>query len=337
MAAQDIKVKAEARKRLEGGDKRFEGYRTMDTAKLEKLLKSPAGVKGKGSSNGTKGKGAATAVVKGKGKASTAKTPAKGKASPAKGKAKSAPAKGKSTSQKSSPTKGRATAAKGKAKRPTTGTSSKGKLPDNVRRLGENALKALIKERGLPALRGKFSKARALELLEGSTAKSTAKGKPATAKRGAVAFSSIDNKSVNWKLESNVGRSGKRKTVLDALRSNKGDKDKAFAAVKRFATKWYPGKSKDEADKTVRWLVGRVAYDYVMSTDQHTPGNRSEYGTSDAPQNVRRREARQAAKPKRRAPAKKSSGTKGTARKPAAKGKATAAKGRATKGKGKRK
>jgi hypothetical protein len=286
MAAADIKIKAQAKRLLDAGDKRFDGYRTMSTDKLQKLIASAqrggAGTKGaatKGRANGSKGRARATSAVKGRG--TTA----------AKGRAKTAPA-AKSTSRKSSPGKGRATAAKGKASRPSAGAG------------------------------------------KGKTAK-TQTQRRTSRRSGDVAFSNIDNKAVKWNLPSNVGQTGKRKIVMDALRQFKGNKDKAFNAVKRHAVKWYPNAlnsypnspdAKHAADRMVRWLVGRVAYDYVMATEQHTPGNRAAYGTSKAEQDVRRREAR-ASKGSTRRSGTRSGSARGTSTSTSTRKRATAQKG----------
>jgi hypothetical protein len=240
-----------------------------------------------------------SAPVKGKATTNGASAPVKGKAAskttPAKGKAstktKAAPAK--SASRKSAPAKG--TAAKGTAKRQPSAS-----------------------RKATPA--------------KGSSKTTPAKG-TATAKRGTTrkvtsSFNHLGNR-INWNRESKVGASGKRKTVLDALRKHKGDKSAAFNEVKRYALKWYPNKDKHNADRTVVWLVGRVAYDYAVATGQHEPGERAGYGTSEKPQDVRRRERRaEAAKPKR-APRK----TAGARKAAPAKGKSKTA---ATKGKGRR-
>jgi hypothetical protein len=247
----------------------IEGYRKLELAELRKLIANaktgdtPA--KGKVTAratngNGAKGKASATTVVKGKAAGAKVSTPAtKGKATST---AKRAPAV-QSTARKSSPTK--ATAAQGKATRPATGG------------------------------KGKATVAKA-------TGRTTATAKPVTrTTRGAQAESyavRIDNKAVNWKAEWGGGSTGKRGVVLDALRTAKGDKDAVFAAVKRYSVKWYPDKEKADADKMVRWLIGRVALDFVKATGQHESGVRAAYGTSEKPNDVRRREARAATRPK---------------------------------------
>lgn len=302
-------------------------YRKMQPAELRKAIASAktAGstpAKGKAAAtngNGSKGKATAAAVVKG----TAAGTKGKATATPAKGKAttsvKRAPA-AKSTAQKSTPAKGKATAAQGKATRPATGGTAK-------------------------ATASKATPAKA-------TAAKTAAAKPAARGKAAESYVvKIDNKAVNWKAPWSGGTTGKRGTVMDALREHKGDKDKVFAQVKRYAVKWYPTKDKHAADRMVRWLIGRVALDFAKATGQHQSGVRAAYGTSTKPNDVRRREARAtAAAPARtrRAPAvskAKATPAKAPARKPAAartapaKGKPAAsrtpAKGKAAPAKGK--
>lgn len=272
MANDKIMLWAEA-KRL-----KIDGYRKMPEAELRQVIaraKTGASAPAKGkaaTANGTKGKAAATTAVKGKpakGKVSTAK--GKGKTAVGKATQKSAPA-AKSTAQKTT-AKGR-TAAQGKATRPT---GAKGKATT----------------KGATVTRGKAT----------TKPKATAKTRTASRSKDVQGYRvSIDNKKVNWRAESTVGTEGKRKQVLDSLRKNKGDKAKVFAELKRYSTKWYAGKDKHEADRTLVWLIGRVALDFVKNTGQHTSGERAAYGTSTVPNDVRRREARAAAsKPARKA------------------------------------
>jgi len=247
-----------------------------------------------------KGKAAATSAngAKGKTAASAAvkgkvsAAPAKGKGKPATSTAKSAPA-GKSTARKPATKR---TAAQGKATRPTTGG------------------------------RGKATAVR--------QARATTTKPRTTRSRTAAAESyrqTIDNKAVKWNLPSNVGKNGKRKIVLDSLRSNKGDKAKVFSEVKRYATKWYPDKDKDAADRMVVWLIGRVALDYVVTTGQHESGKRVGYGQSTKPNDIRRREQRAAA-----SAARKPATRKRAAQKPAAATKAPTRGKVVAKGKGRR-
>jgi hypothetical protein len=203
---------------------------------------------------GSKGKTAAKSAV------STAKGKVSASAPKGKAAASTAPAKGKSTStsRKSAPAKG--TAAKGTAKRASSTTT-----------------------KTAPA-RGKTTTAKA-------PAAKKAPAKTSKAKAGDQARSAIDLKGINWKAESNVGKTGKRKEVLDSLKRTKSYA-KTFEALKDRARKFYPGKTKHDAERTLVWLIGRVAYDFAMSTDQHTPGVRAGYGESDKPQDIRRRARR---------------------------------------------
>jgi hypothetical protein len=157
--------------------------------------------------------------------------------------------------------------------------------------------------------------------------------KTTTRKAAAPARADIDRKAVNWRAESNIGKTGKRKQVMDALRKHKGDYDKCYADLKRYGSKWYPGHENPHA--MVRWLINRVAFDFVMATDQHSPGERAAYGTSEAPQDIRRRQVREAAakaakrKVQRGRPAKTTARKTATRKAAPTKGKATPAKGKA--------
>lgn len=237
------------------------------------------------------------AITKAEGKSAA---PAKGKSTVAKGKstASAAPAKGKSTGQKSSSAK--TTAAKGKASR--AASTTKGKKTTTV-----SKGKATAKKKATPA------KA------------------PRQSRKNVPARVDIDNSAIDWKAESNVGRTGKRAEVMSALRKYKGNKAKVFDLLQPKAKSYYKGKSKHDAERTLVWLIGRVAFDFVMSTGQHTPGQRAGYGESTNPVDVRRREARAASAPaktktkaapaKGRTATKKTTAKRGTAKRATAKGK----------------
>lgn len=290
----------------------IDGYRTMGTDELKAAIASAekgttAKGKGKSSPNGSKGKGKATEAVA---KATGKKKPA------AKGKSTAAPAKGKSTVQKSSPAK--ATAAKGKASRAAS-TKGKGKAS---------------------TAKGKVMEGKKTPKATPAKAKATAKPAAKRSAKSAPARVDIDRSKIDWKAESNVGKTGKRADVMSALRKRKGNYDKVFEDLQPNAKRYYPGKTKHEAERTLRWLINRVAFDFVMATGQHTPGQRAEYGTSTNPADVRRRERRAAAqaeaakaerKAKRSAPAKKA------AKRTPVKAKASAKKTAAAKGKAKAK
>lgn len=245
-----------------------QGYRKMSDDELRTAIATAQGasaapVKGKGkqaaATNGTKGKPAAEAVVKGKPKA-------KGKpaAKPAKPAAKQTPAK--STAKKTTPTKGKAS--QGTAKRSATG----GKKPGGQARTKSTT---------------------------GAAKKTTTKATTAKPRGKQAATSTvekrreIDNKKINWRAESSVGLEGKRKEVLDSLRRHKGDKEKVWYDLEKRAKAFYPTKPKAEAERLLVWLIGRVAFDFVSKTGQHTSGKRAAYGTSKAPQDVQRRAARE--------------------------------------------
>lgn len=225
--------------------------------------------------------------------AETGSTPAKGK--------------GKSSSNGSTVVKGKSTPAKGKSSAAKKSTSKSAPAKSTAKK-------------SAPA-KGKASQgtAKRSAAARGSVKNTSTKSTP-TAKRGKAitAGTRAALGKINWNKPSNVGTTGKRKDVLDALREHKGDKAAAFKSLKRKATKFYSAKDKDEAERMLVWLIGRVAYDYAYKTGQHEPGERAAYGTSTRPADVKRREQRQAAqKPSR-------------VRKVAGKGrsKATASKGR---------
>lgn len=271
----------------------IEGYRKMSEDELRAAIKSA-----ETGSKPTKGKTVS------KGKTSTNGTASKSKGKTVVQKATGGTAK-KTAKGKTTPAKGKSTPAKGKASSAKTVKASPAKS----------------KAKKTAPAKGKAS--------QGAQAKRT----PARGSKSATGAARIDAKSIDWKAESNVGKTGKRADVMDMLRKFKGDKTKVFAALQGNAKRYYPGKSKHEAERTLVWLIGRVAFDFVMATGQHTPGKRAEYGTSQAEQDIRRRarreEARKAAEKAARA-TKRSGGTK-------SKGKsAKAAGGRRRASKGKR-
>jgi hypothetical protein len=278
MAAEAIKVRATAAKLYkETGDERIEAYKTMPLDDLRSHIEAIQ--KGSGGAAPAKGKaasasnGSAAPRQKGKG-ASTTAAPAKGKAAPAKPKGKSsastsAPAKSKT--QKSSPVKGKA--ATGTAKRPTTAAASKGK--------GSTATKG----KSAPA-KGHTSPAKP---------KAAAKSAPAKARgrKTVEGAARIDNKAVDWKADWNGGKTGKRAEVMAGLRRYKGDKAKVFDLLAPKARTFYKGRTKNEAERMLVWLIGRVAFDFVTATGQHEMGTRDAHGASENPINVRRRERRE--------------------------------------------
>lgn len=243
--------------------------------------------------NAETGKGKSAAPAKGKTASSNGATVVKGKSTPAKGKTSAA----KKSTSKSAPAKSaakKASPAKGKASQGTAKRSA--------------------------AARGSVKNT--------STKTSTAKRGKAITSGTRAALGKI-----NWNRESNVGTTGKRKDVLDALREHKGDKAAAFKSLKRKAPKFYPSKDKDEAERMLVWLIGRVAYDYAYKTGQHEPAERAAYGTSTRAADVKRREQRAAAhKPSR---ASKTAG-KGRGKASASKGRKTAPVASKGKSKGKR-
>lgn len=252
MATDTILLKAEAKKLG------VEGYRQMTPEELSAAIKSAKGT-GSAPAKGSAAKGSTNGATKG--------SAAKG--SPAKGSAKGSAAKGSAAKGSSAPAKStkpatKAASTKGTAKRQT---ASKG-----------SAKASTAKGTTKPAAR--------------KTAKPAAR-KPA-AKKGTTAngFRAELADNIDWKAESNVGRTGKRAEVLAALRKHKGDKEKAFYTLADRAKKFYPAKTKNDAERMLVWLIGRVAYDFAMSTGQHEPGERAGYGKSKKATDVRRRELR---------------------------------------------
>lgn len=282
MASNKILLQAKA-KRLG-----VEGYRTMSESELQDVIASaetgksaPAkGSKGstvaKGSGNGKATKGSAV-------KGSTAKVSAsKGsvkKGSTTKPARKSAPAK--STSRKSAPA-----AAKGTAKRQTAA-----------------AAKGSSKR---AAAKGSTSKAAKRSPAAKSSSIPTP-GRPPKGVQGSRA--TIDLKKIDWTAETNVGaQPGKRQDIVKALKRFK-DYDKVFEYLKDNARSYYKGKTKAEAEKLLRWLIARVAYDFALKSGQHEPGTRQPNG-----QGIRRQATEKPAAARKRSQA---TGTKGSARKAA--------------------
>lgn len=311
MANEKIMLMAEA------GKLGIDGYRRMGIDELKEHIAKARGSKAAHKAAPAKGK----ATTNGKAPAKT--TVAKGKATPAKGKsaAKPAPAKGRATVNapakgKSAPaksTKPATKAATGTAKRQTAAkpaakaTTAKGKTStakgkSTPARASSTVSTGKCKnhpQRKAPQTRGMYANL-CTECIEKRSAttlgaqRQAYREKVTTRKRGAVQGRVlIDRTKVDWQKESSVGaRGGKREEVLKMLRKYKGSYTKTYEALKDKAKSYYKGKSKAEAEKTLRWLINRVAFDYVMDTEQHVPGQRAAYGTSDKAVNVKRREQR---------------------------------------------
>jgi hypothetical protein len=262
----------------------IEGVLKMNDAQLDAAIAKAS------KPTATKGK-TAPVVAKGKTTAKVSTPAAKGK-TVAKGKTATAPAT-KSTARKSTP---RASAAKGKATR-QSGTTRKPVTKPVARK--PVAAKAPVK-------------------------RTTAKAAPANGTRRAPVSKDkgtrnfLDIKSIDWKLPTSVGQSGKRKDVLDALKKYRGDYGKAFTALapncRSSQGGWYYKKAdgtrytKDEAEKLLRWLIARVAFDYAVQTGQHEMGARRAYGTANG----------HAAKPVARKAVAKATAKPAATRKPAA-------------------
>ena len=161
-----------------------------------------------------------------------------------------------------------------------------------------------------------------------STRKPTAKKAPAApAKRpssGGAGRVGIDNASIDWTAESNVGKSGgNREVIMKSLRKFKGNVDKVFAALSDNAQKMYPktedGKkrTKAEAQTLLRWHISRVKFDFVKDTGQHQGATRAK--ASSAPKSGGKSSGGKKAGAARKPAQKPAQGRKSGARKPAAK------------------
>lgn len=277
----------------------IDGYRSMSEADLDAAIakaekgSAPAAAKGK-TPVAAKGK-VSSSAAKGKTASTTA---AKGKTAARKT---TAPAT-KSTAQKSTP---RASAAKGKASRQSPAKATTTKAPA---------------KKTTPARKSAANtSARVIPLAK--------RARPKTVKTQGTR-NTIDMSSIDWQAETTVGRSGKRSDVLKALKKFKGNYNKVFEALKDQAKVYYKGKTKAEAEHMLRWLIARVAYDFVMNTGQHNPGSRRAYGTAGTGKATTNGSASKTTATKRVAAAKKTTPAKATgARKTAttAKGKGKAA------------
>lgn len=117
---------------------------------------------------------------------------------------------------------------------------------------------------------------------KGAKAKRQTSGTTKAKANGDVGRMAIDNASIDWKAESNVGASGgNRGDIMKLLRRYKGNVDKVFDALADNAQKMYPktqdGKrrSKGEAQTLLRWHISRVKYDFAKDTGQHEGITRS--------------------------------------------------------------
>ncbi len=241
---------------------KIEGYRRMSTDELRQVIA----------------------------KAERAK-PATGK--PAKGKAAPATTNGKA------PTKGRAAKGKGRAtkgKAEVSRTPTKGKASGQAAPAKSRARKSTARKPS--AAQGRASRAASkAEQRKPRVERVAPRGKALAPNRANPSHrATIDRKAIDWRAESNVGsQGGKRGDVMAALRKFKGDYDKVFEELKSKAKSYYKGKSEHEAQLTLRWLINRVAFDFVMATGQHEMGRRAAYGTATDAINTKRRAERAAA------------------------------------------
>lgn len=246
MLTDKIKMKAKA------AQLGVEGYRNMTTEQLQAAIESAEkATPTKGAvkpTNGTTTKGKATAAIK---------TATKGRANPPDAQAqkedsvepkpKRQPAS-KTTATKAAPAK--ITPAKGaKTSKPSPAKSETQKSSPTV----------------------KAAKGTAKRTATGGT-----KGKHVGVQTGPRV--PIDVSTIDWDAESNVGRVGKRKDILDALREFKGDRVKAFEKLAKSAVKWFPNASrlypsspspKAASERQLKWLIARITYDFAYKTGQH--------------------------------------------------------------------
>lgn len=211
-----------------------------------------------------------------KGKATNGASPAR--KPPVKGKVSRTPAKGKGKTAPAAKSKGRKTVA-----RKRTAVRGKASRVDSP-------------ARRIRATTGRKTVGRKTVARKARGVKSTAVAEASTRKRGQSYRAGIDRTVIDWSLESNVGATpGKRQDVMKALRKHKGNYDKVFDALVDNARTYYKGKTKHDAELMLRWLINRVAYDYVLKSGQHKPGKRAAYGSATDSINVKRREQRAAA------------------------------------------
>jgi hypothetical protein len=285
MASKMIELKAKANLL------KIEGYRTMSEDQLIAAIaaaeKKPAAKK--------------AAPVK----AAPTKAAPVAKVSPAKAAGKTTPTKAtpskstpaKSAPQKSAPTK--ATAAKGTAKRSTAGSTTKAAPKPAAKTTAKPAVKATPKQTGnkLAASATKNAAAKKATLKANGTpgVRKTTTGKvipKARIVKTQGTRNTIDRSAIDWTIDAGIGsRGGKRADVMKALKRFKGNYDKCFEALLDRAAEFYPSKPKgDKRDlatyqaSMLRWLINRVALDYVLITGQHVPGSRVAYGTRVKPE-----------------------------------------------------
>jgi hypothetical protein len=327
------KMKLKARAHTLG----IEGFRTMSETDLATAIANAEGTQA-----GTKPtRPVATKGANGNGN---------GKAAPVKGAVKGAPTKGavKTAPQPAAPAKGTAAkvsapAVKGTGKT-TTSPAIESKTQKSAPAKGA-AAKGEAKRTGATAKTTTATKSKqaAVKGAASTTAKRTAaKGNAAPAKASTAAPKAdasdvkrapLDVSAIDWSAESEVGKTGKRAVVLTHLRKHAKKIHEAgalyaavFEDIKSDAAKWYPNaqnkyphlSKRAAAEKDVRWLIGRVAYDFAYKTGQHSRGSRVwTTPTKTAAPKGRAMAAKGA--PQKGAKTKTATAVKGAAKKPAAK------------------
>lgn len=203
-------------------------------------------------------------------------------------------AKGKTTA---TPAKGKTTVSKPVTKGKTAVTKKTAPAKSTVRKPAPAKGKTAAK--GTPAKRAVAPKPAAKKTTTRKTATHILRPKATIVKAGEGVKNLIDLKQIDWtNRETRIGTSGKRKIVLDCLRKKK-NYVKVYEELQDQARKFYPGKTKAEAEALLKWLINRVAYDYVLVTGQHEPGKRQAYGARQTakPATTRKAAPKAAAKP----------------------------------------
>ena len=122
----------------------------------------------------------------------------------------------------------------------------------------------------------------------GGTRKSAVRNtptKPKATRATSTATSGVRSRivdgDIDWTAEWNGGQDGNRGTIMKLLRKFKGNSDKVFNALADKAKTMYPkqpngrARSKDDAQRLLRWHINRIKFDFVTATEQHVTGGGS--------------------------------------------------------------
>jgi hypothetical protein len=124
----------------------------------------------------------------------------------------------------------------------------------------------------------------------------------------------IDNSTIDWTAEWTGAKSGVRAIIFKALKKNKGDKQKTFEMLLPDVTEIFPKNTrtgerytKERRLALLRWNIGRVAFDFVIATGQHSVSKK--FGTlgtgAGAKKPAKKAATKSAAKSGKAAPAKR--------------------------------